>query len=266
MPKRPSQIKTIKRYLQRKHITKATAFSIIAFLIAGGSLGGYKVVQDTRATAFENSIHYVERVIDGDTIEIENDVRIRLLGIDSPERTKCFYKESKEALEELIETKDIRIEKDISGTDRYDRYLRYAYIVAEDPKDDDAFINEWLVREGYATTFAVAPDNRYRDLLSSAQEEARKKERGLWSSECEYKSEYESASSLREVGSEALNEQCTIKGNISEKGYGKLYFVEGCPNYTRIKIDPRKGEQWFCSESEAEEAGFTKSESCANTF
>lgn len=247
-------------------MSKNVILSLIAFLIAGGSFGGYKLVKDNGATAFEDDIHFVERVVDGDTINIENEKRIRLLGIDSPERDSCYYQESKEALEELVEGGYIRIEKDISGTDRYDRYLRYVYIVAENPEDNDLFINEWLVREGYAFTFAVAPDNRYRDLLSSAQEEARKEERGLWSDVCEYREESESASSLREQGSLPPNESCTIKGNISEKGYGKLYFVEGCPNWGRIKIDERKGEQWFCSESEAKEAGFTKSESCANTF
>ena len=242
--------------------------SLIALLISGGSFGGYKLVKDNSATAFENDIHIVEHVVDGDTIDIENDKRIRLLGIDSPERDSCYYKESKEALEELIEGGDIRIEKDITGTDRYDRYLRYAYIVAENPEDDDIFINEWLVREGYAFAFGVAPDNRYRDLLASAQTAARKAGRGLWSKACEYMEEYKSSSSvsLREEGSLPPNESCTIKGNISEKGYGRLYFVEGCPNYSRIKIDERKGEQWFCDESEAREAGFTKSESCANTF
>jgi len=244
--------------------------SLIALLISGGSFGGYKLVKDNRATAFENDIHIVEHVVDGDTIDIENKKRIRLLGIDAPERDSCYYEESRDALYDLILKKDsdnnIRIEKDISGTDRYDRFLRYVYIPSGEPEDDDLFVNEWLVREGYAFTFAVAPDNRYRDLLSSAQKEAREKERGLWGSECEYTKEYENSASLREKGSEAPNSECTIKGNISEKGYGKLYFLEGCPNYSRIKIDTRKGEQWFCDESDAKSAGFTKSESCANTF
>ena len=245
---------------------KKLALSLIALLISGGSLGGYKVVQDNKATAFENDIHIVTHVVDGDTIDIENDKRIRLLGIDSPERDACYYEESRDALYDLILEKEITIEKDISGTDRYDRFLRYVYVPSDSPEEDDLFVNEWLVRGGYATTFAVAPDNRYRDLLSSAQQEAREKERGLWGDSCEYTAEYESAASLREQGSAPPNSECTIKGNISEKGYGRLYFVEGCPNYSRIKIDERKGEQWFCSESEAQKSGFTKSESCANTF
>ncbi|MAG12494.1 hypothetical protein CL630_01645 [bacterium] len=247
-------------------MSKKTIITLITFLLVGGSIGGYKIVKDNRATAFENDIHAVVKVIDGDTIDIENKKRIRLLGIDSPERKTCYYQESKDALTELLNEKDIRIEKDISGTDRYDRFLRYIYISADDPEDDDLFVNEWLVREGHAFKNPIAPNNRYLDLLARAQEEAREAERGLWSDTCEYTAEYKDAKSLREQGSEAPNKDCIIKGNISEKAYGRLYFLEGCPNYNRIKIDPRKGEQWFCTEKEAEAAGFTRSASCDTTF
>lgn len=248
------------------HMSKNLILALIAFLIAGGSFGGYKLVKDSRATAFENDIHVVERVIDGDTIDIENKKRIRLLGVDSPERTTCYYQEAKEALEELIEGKDITIKKDISGMDSFGRYLRYIFIPAEEPEDDDLFVNYWLVQNGFAFKDAIAPDNEYRDLLARAQEEAREAERGLWSDVCQYTAEYQSAVSLREQGSEAPSKECIIKGNISEKGYGMLYFLEGCPNYNRIKIDVRKGESWFCTEEEAREAGFSRSASCDTTF
>lgn len=244
---------------------KKTAIGVIlTALLAGGSFGGYKIVKDNQASTFENSVHTVVRVIDGDTIDIENETRIRLLGIDSPERKTCFYQESKDALKALIEGKDIRIEKDISGSDKYDRLLRYVYVPADNPEDDDVFVNEYLIRQGFAMTFAVAPDNRYRDLLARAQEEAQKNNRGLWSDVCQYLEEFKSSPSLREKNSEPPSKECTIKGNISEKAYGRLYFTEGCPNYSRIKIDERKGESWFCSAEEAEAAGFTRSASCDN--
>jgi len=236
---------------------------IIAVILSGGAVGGYKVVRDNNADLFENSVHNVVGVVDGDTIDIENDVRIRLLGIDAPERGTCYFNESKIFLEDLLMDKDIRIEKDISGVDRFDRLLRYVYIPSDDPKDDDVFVNEKLLREGFALTLDVAPDNRYRDLLSSAQDEAKKNGRGLWGL-CEV--EDNETDALRESDTLPFNEECTIKGNISEKGYGKNYFLEFCPNYNRIKIDTRKGEQYFCTESEAEEAGFVRSESCDNTF
>lgn len=236
---------------------------ILAILLSGGAVGGYKVVRDNRADIFENSLHMVIKVVDGDTIDIENKNRIRLLGVDTPERGSCYYKEAKIFLKDLVENEDIRIEKDISGTDRYDRLLRYVYIPAGDPQDDDVFVNELLLRQGFARTFAQAPDNRYRDLFASAQQEAKKENRGLWDA-CDYKNT--DSQTLRENDTLPPNDRCIIKGNISEKGYGKNYFLEFCPNYNRIKIDPRKGEQYFCTESEAQKAGFTRSASCDNTF
>ncbi|GMQ95496.1 MAG: hypothetical protein BMS9Abin13_613 [Patescibacteria group bacterium] len=243
--------------------SKSILSILLAILLSGGVVGGYKLVRDNRADTFENSLHTAMRVIDGDTIDIGNKKRIRLLGIDAPERGECYYDQSLAFLEELVENKDIRIEKDISGVDRYDRYLRYIYIPADAPEEDDVFVNNLLVRQGYAFTFAIAPDNRYRDLLASAQEEAKKEERGLWGA-CDY--EERDTQALRENDTLPPNNKCTIKGNISEKGYGKNYFFEGCPNYNRIKIDLRKGEQYFCTESEAQKAGFARSASCDNTF
>ncbi len=240
---------------------KITLGALIAMLLAGGSVAGYKIVRDTKADAFENSVHQVVYVADGDTVDVENKVRIRLLGINAPERGDCHYAESRDYLKTLLGDAHVRIEKDITGADRYGRLLRYMYIVADTPSEDDVFVNEALVRQGHAKVLAVAPDNRYRDLLASAQEDAKLNGRGLWS-ECAQ----EESPSLREVDAGPENPTCTIKGNISEKAYGRNYFLEGCPNYNRIKIDTRKGESYFCTEQEAEDAGFSRSASCANTF
>ncbi len=51
---------------------------------------------------------------------------------------------------------------------------------------------------------------------------------------------------------------CVIKGNISINTGNKLYHVPGMEDYERTVIDPDKGEQWFCSESEAIAAGWQK--------
>ena len=64
---------------------------ILAILLAGGTIGGYKIVKDNQASVFEDSVHVVIRVIDGDTIDIDSDVRIRLLGIDSSERDSSYF-------------------------------------------------------------------------------------------------------------------------------------------------------------------------------
>ena len=52
---------------------------------------------------------------------------------------------------------------------------------------------------------------------------------------------------------------CAIKGNISASG--KIYHVPGGVTYESVKINEKAGEKWFCSESEAEQAGWRKAKS-----
>jgi micrococcal nuclease len=54
---------------------------------------------------------------------------------------------------------------------------------------------------------------------------------------------------------------CDIKGNISSSGE-KIYHEPGCGSYSRTIIDESAGEQWFCSENEAEAAGWRKAKNC----
>lgn len=122
---------------------------------------------------------------------------------------------------------------------------------------DNLLVNEYLVRQGYAWSINSSPDKRYRDLLAAAEQEAKKKQCGLWG-ECNYERE----NKLRQLDVKPDNPRCIIKGNISEKGYGKTYLVPGCDNYERVKIDPRRGERYFCSQAEAQAAGFRKAENC----
>ncbi|MEB3280282.1 MAG: cold shock domain-containing protein [Lyngbya sp.] len=52
--------------------------------------------------------------------------------------------------------------------------------------------------------------------------------------------------------------ECTIKGNISHNTGNKLYHLPGMEDYESTVIDPTRGERWFCTESEAIEAGWRK--------
>ena len=52
----------------------------------------------------------------------------------------------------------------------------------------------------------------------------------------------------------AAEGDCKIKGNISRNG--KIYHVPGSASYNATKIDESKGEQWFCTEAEAQAAGW----------
>lgn len=247
---------------------KSVLATVMALLLASGVGGtyGYKIIRDNQADVFENSVHEVTAIVDGDTIDIEGDIRIRLLGIDTPEQGDCFYDEAKAYTTALLEGETIRLEKDISGADRYGRLLRYIYVPSDDPAKDDVFVNEALVHAGFARVQPIAPDNRYSNLLSSSAASAREAGLGGWGACASWLTEYASTHTRVATDSLPVDSECTIKGNISEKSFGKLYFEPGCPNYNTIKISPEKGELYFCSRTEAEAAGFVRSTSCANTF
>lgn len=121
----------------------------------------------------------VNRVIDGDTIEIGSGQKVRYIGINTPEtvdsrRTiQCFGKEASAKNKELVEGKKVRLEKDVSEKDKFGRLLRYIYI-------DRLFINDYLVRQGYAYASTYPPDVKYQQQFLEAQKEARKNNRGLW--------------------------------------------------------------------------------------
>jgi len=236
-----------------KYNQKRNLIVTIVVFLAGILVGGRLLIsQNSQPLGYHN----VSNVIDGDTVRISEEQRVRLIGIDSPEKGECYYHTSTQALKELIENKIVKLEKDITDKDDYGRLLRYIVLLSKE--GDDILVNDYLVRKGFAKTFAVSPDTKYRDLLSSAQQEAYKNKLGMWG-ECNYELENQGA---REVDTEPVDPKCTIKGNISERGYGKIYLIPGCVSYNSVKIDTRKGEQYFCTEQEAEDAGFRKAINC----
>lgn len=232
---------------------------VIVIFLVGALVGGRLInrpLNDSGKPWAQNKQARVSFVIDGDTIIIENGQRVRLIGLDTPEKDACYYSEARDYLISLVDGKQVRLEKDLTNKDKYERLLRYVVLPNDD--DDDLFVNELLIRNGYALTLAISPDTRYRDLFSSAQEEAKRERRGLWGA-CD---DLPVVNEAREQDSAPSDLECNIKGNISEKGFGKTYLVPGCDNYNTVKIDPRKGEQYFCSTKDAEAAGFRQATNC----
>ena len=118
----------------------------------------------------------VTRVIDGDTVIIGTGQRVRYIGIDTPEthpEKEAYGMEAWQANRKLVAGKKVRLEKDVSDTDRYGRLLRYVYV-------DDTFVNAELVRLGLAEAKAYPPDTKYQDLLEQLEQEARQAGRGMW--------------------------------------------------------------------------------------
>lgn len=115
----------------------------------------------------------VAKVIDGDTIVLESGETVRLIGIDAPEKNDCFAAEATLETKNLVNEKMVRLEKDVSETDKYGRLLRFVFY-------DQTFVNEHLVRQGFAKATAYSPDTKFKDQFSEAEQEAKGNNRGLW--------------------------------------------------------------------------------------
>jgi len=114
----------------------------------------------------------VLQVIDGDTCLLEDGRKVRYLGIDAPEKGDPQSKEATLANNKLVGGKEIRLELGSPRQDRDGRLLAYVFV-------DNAFVNEELVRQGYAHIRRPLAA-KYRDLLLKAQEEARAAGVGIW--------------------------------------------------------------------------------------
>ncbi|MBP7875931.1 thermonuclease family protein [Candidatus Woesebacteria bacterium] len=125
----------------------------------------------------EEELFLVTRIVDGDTIELEDGEKVRYIGIDTPEKSDCYSQEATSKNEELVLNKKVKLVKDVSNTDRYDRLLRYVYI-------DDIFINQVLVAGGYAHASSYPPDAVHQDEFKEAERKARVEQNGLWGEIC----------------------------------------------------------------------------------
>lgn len=204
----------------------------------------------------------VSRVIDGDTIEISSGLKVRYIGIDTPETVhpqkplQCFGKEASQKNKELVEGKLVSLEKDVSETDKYGRLLRYVYLVTGDSQEP-IFVNDYLVRQGYAHSTSYPPDIKYQTQFGQSEADARENNRGLWSA-CPQGTNQQATVSPQSTAAASGPNGCTIKGNISSTKE-KIYHLPGQKYYLKTIIDESRGEQWFCTEDDAQKAGFRKS-------
>ena len=131
---------------------------------------------------FQDALHPVTRVLDGDTIEVEvggERERVRYIGIDTPETdharevVRRLAARATEANEALVAGREVRLELDAERRDRYGRLLAYVWV-------GDTLVNERLLREGYAQVYTRPPNVRYADRFLAAQRSARAEGLGLW--------------------------------------------------------------------------------------
>jgi micrococcal nuclease len=142
--------------------------------------------RDDGAAALPPDVGVVERVIDGDTVDIDiggREERVRLIGIDTPElhtetgAAECMAREAREfSASQLPAGTEVRLERDVVGRDDYGRLLAYVY-----RRDDDAMVNELIVAGGYARPLTIAPNDAHRDRFVAAAHAAEANDLGLWS-------------------------------------------------------------------------------------
>jgi endonuclease YncB( thermonuclease family) len=196
-------------------------------------------------------------IIDGDTIEIRGQ-RIRLHGIDAPENGQSCRDGSGEAyrcgkaaafaLAEKIGGRNVRC--NLLDRDRYGRHVGRCFI-------DETDLNAWIVGEGHALAY-----RHYSMEYVPAERLAREKRIGAWQGDFEVPSDWRrgdrrGAEVSRVVASEPVRKTgCAIKGNIN--GNGRIYHLPGQQFYNRTTINPAEGERWFCSEAEAQAAGWRR--------
>lgn len=162
-----------------KNPDKFTISNVSVFLFDKNAKNGL-LNPAAQVTVLPNeSVFFVTKVIDGDTIEISSGEKVRYIGINAPEltnRNECFAGKAKQKNVSLVLNKKVRLVKDISDKDKYGRLLRYVYI-------DKLFVNKTLVEEGYANAATYPPDIKFKDLFVQMQKQAQEQKRGLWN-EC----------------------------------------------------------------------------------
>jgi endonuclease YncB( thermonuclease family) len=192
------------------------------------------------------------RVADGDTMTVAGE-KVRLFGIDAPElHQSCTRADgtawtcgawAKGVLDDLVGGQEVTCTGD--SRDRYGRLLARCAGGGRD-------LGDALVRAGAAVAF-----RRYSTDYVDAEKAAIFAGAGVWQGGFDRPEDYRA--SLREATPPAIartDTDCPIKGNIS--GSGRIYHLPGQEDYDATRIDPARGERWFCSEGEARAAGWRR--------
>lgn len=146
------------------------------------SLGAFQPAQSGNNT---NVFFRIHRVVDGDTFWLINakgeKEKIRFIGIDAPEaknygkKVKQYYgKESTNFLTNYLKGKKVRLEYDVQKYDQYGRTLAYVFM------EDGTFLNEYLIKNGYAKVVTFPPNVKYHRQFVIAERYARQHQLGMW--------------------------------------------------------------------------------------
>lgn len=119
----------------------------------------------------------VTRVLDGDTVELENGDKVRYLLVDTPEISgggDCYGSNAAQFNSDLVLGKTVQLSYDVECTDRYGRSLAYVTVGGIE-------VNTLIVQRGYGCVLHIPPDGDARyDEFKALQLDAKNAKRGLW--------------------------------------------------------------------------------------
>ena len=161
-------------------ITKKHIFSLLVILII--AIGAISIASAYTGTGFSHNVpsskysdlsasdilsqysdtecHVEERavctkVVDGDTIYLDNGEKVRFVGVNTPERGVEGYIASKNFVQKLCLNKEVGL--DIDDSKHHDKYGRTLAVVIVDGKN----VNEMLLKEGLAEIMYMPPSEFY---------------------------------------------------------------------------------------------------------
>jgi hypothetical protein len=151
------------------------------------------------------------------------------------------------ALDDKIGVQNVRC--DLLDRDQYDRHIGRCFLGGTD-------LYQWMVRNGHAVAY-----RRFSTEYVPAENAARQEGAGMWQGEFDLPWDWRRGQ--RRIPGRWQNCRCgfgpglPVKGNISRSGE-RIYRVPGQQHYEQTRIDEASGERWFCSEEEAQAAGWRR--------
>jgi micrococcal nuclease len=213
--------------------SKSLVASSLAALSLVGGIFAYKNLR------FVDPYEKIYKIADGDTfILATNKQTIRLFGLDAPELTNCYGTESAYRLSQLLKKGKVQLKEPL--VDHFGRVVALVYV-------NGTLINEIMIKEGFAA-YQSKPGSA-KDLMKSAHDYAIQNKLGIYSSVC--------------TDTVPPNPKCAIKGNHDLDRDEYVYLLPSCPYYSIVNVRRFEGDSWFCTEKDAQTAGFSISPACA---
>ena len=144
-----------------------------------------KVLDPAVRGASDSNTAIIDRVVDGDTIKLEDGRTIRYLYVDTPETKKpnspvqCYGPEAS-AFNKAFTGMKVQLVADKEEQDRYGRDLRIVFLEGRDTSDINQSVNAQLVQYGFARVKIYKPNDTYEDQLRELETQAQKKNQGAW--------------------------------------------------------------------------------------